>query len=82
MSHRKWKDLTERSEGPCYHELLNSLCCTSSNDILHLRRVGVVKDMPQGGSTIESSREVRFKLPKIHSDTVFAAKHSQLWLNV
>ena len=82
MSRRQWNDLMEGNEDPCDNKLLNSLCCTSGNDISHLHKVGVVKDTPQGGSTIESSREVRFKLPKIHDDIPSFGKESQVWLNV
>ena len=69
-------------EDPCDKRLVDSLCCTSSNDISYLKGLGIVKDLPEGGSIIESNRRLRFRLPEIQNGTALRTEEGQIWLNM
>ena len=74
--------MIEENEDPCSKRLVESLCCTSLNDISYLKGLDIVKDMPDGGSIIDSTRRMRFKLPEMQNDTVLRTDEGKTWLNM
>ena len=74
--------MIEENEDPCSKRLVESLCCTSLNDISYLKSIDIVKDTADGSSIIDSTRRMRFKLPGMQNDTVLRTDEGKIWLNM
>ena len=68
-------------KGPWVKQLLDAMCCSSIDDISHLKELNMVQDIPGGGSIIEASPRKRFKLPKLNGSKR-SSKEYQSWLNM
>ena len=79
---QKWIAIVQGTDNPCDSKLLDNLCCNSTSDISYLKRLGLVKEISEGGSSIESSQAIRFRLPDLHNGTLSNSKEAQTWLNM
>ena len=74
--------MVQGTDIPCDSKLLDNLCCNSTSDISYLKRLGLVKETSEGGSTIEQSPTIRLRLPDLHNDTLSTSKDARTWLNM
>ena len=70
MKKSKWEELLKFS-GRYYRALLENLCCSSSRDLLHLKRIGILKNNSHGKAVLETNPSNRFHLPNLNAIQAF-----------
>ena len=86
MNKERWENLL-KSSGRCYRALLENLCCSSSTDLKHLKKLGIVKNCSNGEQFIETNPSKRFYLPNLNAIKTFKdvrrmKEDDKIWLSM
>ena len=86
MTKGKWENILKIS-GRCYGSVLENLCCSSSRDLPHLKRLGVLKNNSHGKAVLQSTPSKRFHLPNLNAIKSFEdirrlKKEDRIWLSM
>ena len=86
MNKERWEKIL-KSSGRCYRALLENLCCSSSADLKHLKKLGIAKNGSSGETILEAIPSKRFYLPNLKAIKTFKdvrriKEDDKIWLSM
>ena len=86
MNKERWEKIL-KSSGRCYRAILENVCCSSSTDLKHLKKLGIVKNGSRGETILETNPSKRFYLPNLNAIKTFKdvsrmKEDDKIWLSM